>query len=387
MRLADFVLANMEAILAEWEAFARGIWPRGAKTDPATLRDHAELILRAMAQDMRSAQTPAERSDKSQGHGRGGADSDRLNGVSEAHVTGRAVSGFDLMTVVSEYRALRATIIRLWRDANGDPDHRDLDDLTRFNETIDQSVAKAVRSFTHRVDRARQMFLAILGHDLRNPLTSIVFTAAALARAGGRDAELLDMASQIKTSGAAIARMISDLLDFTAAGLGGAMPLSPAPMDLGPLCQEVVDEMRAAYPGRTIRYEPSGDLTGQWDAARLRQVVSNLLGNALQHGHGHAPVDLWVSGEGPDVRLAFHNEGPPIPPDALSTIFDPLVRSASAPELKKQRQPGSIGLGLHIAREVVTTHGGTIDVESSPQGRTVFTVMLPRTPPALPVHP
>jgi signal transduction histidine kinase len=381
MRLADFVLANTEAIVAEWEAFARSAWPKGVKNDPAALRDHAELILRATALDMRSEQTAAERSDKSHGRGHGGEASDRLNGVSDEHALDRLHSGFDLRTVVAEYRAIRATVIRLWRDGNGDPDRRDLDDLTRFNESIDQSLTKAVASFTHRVDRSRQMFLAILGHDLRNPLNSMILSASVLARAPELDAELRELASQISASGAAIGRMIGDLLDFTAAGLGGAMPISPAPMDLGALCQEVVVEMRAAYPDRTLRYEPSGDLTGDWDPARLRQVVSNLLGNALQHGHGHAPVDLSVSGDGANVRLAFHNEGPPIPPEALPTIFDPLVRGAPSLELQKQRQAGSIGLGLHIAREVVTTHGGTIDVVSSPQGRTVFTVTLPRRRP------
>jgi signal transduction histidine kinase len=148
-------------------------------------------------------------------------------------------------------------------------------------------------------------------------------------------------------------------------------------MDLKSLCQEVFDEIQAGYPARTLRYQPHGDLTGEWDRARLRQVVSNLMGNAVQHGHGTGPVELSVNAEGHQVTLAVRNEGPPIPADALPTIFDPLVRGLT-PELQKQRRPGSIGLGLYIAREVVIAHGGTIEVKSSQDAGTTFTIRLPR---------
>ena len=376
MRLADFILAKIEPILAEWEVFARSVSP-GAKMDKLALRDHAEEILRATAQDMMSAQSAAEQSEKSRGHGDDGAESLQLNGASEVHAIGRVGSGFDLVQVISEYRALRASVIRLWRESGRNPDLRDLDDLTRFNESIDQSLTKAVRSYTQRVNRSRQMFLAILGHDLRNPLNAMMMSAEALSRTGHLDAESAELAAQIQSSAAAMARMISDLLDFTGSGLGAAMPLTPAAMDLQSLCQEVVDEMRAAYPTRTVRCEAQGELTGEWDAARLRQVVSNLLGNAVQHGAGTGPVDLALSAEGSNVRLAVRNEGVPIPPDALPTIFDPLVRG-SFPELQKQRRPGSIGLGLYIAREIVVAHGGSIDVTSSAGAGTVFTIRLPR---------
>jgi signal transduction histidine kinase len=172
--------------------------------------------------------------------------------------------------------------------------------------------------------------------------------------------------------------MVNDLLDFTAAGLGAAMPLSPVAMDLESLCQEVVEETRAAHPTGKVRFQAHGDLTGEWDAGRLRQVLSNLLGNAVQHGSGAGPVELSARGEGSHVRLAIRNGGRPIPPDALPTIFDPLVRGSS-PESEKNRRPGSIGLGLYIAREVAIAHGGDIDVESSEKAGTVFTVRLPRS--------
>ena len=377
MRLGDFILGNIEPILVEWEAFARSV-PLGAQMDKLALRDHAQDILRATAWDMKSAQTDAQQSDKSKGDGRACVGSSRLNGASDEHAMERVSSGFNLMEVVSEYRALRASVIRLWRESMPAADVRDVDDLIRFNESIDQSLSEAVRSYTHRVDRSRQLFLAILGHDLRNPLNSVMMSAALLSRTVQfDDDESKSLASQISSSAAAMASMISDLLDFTGTGLGVGMPLAPIAMDLDKPCREVADEMRAAHPTCALCYHPHGDLRGEWDPARLRQVISNLLGNAIQHGAGTGPVDLSATGEGPDVLLAVRNEGEPIPRDVLPTIFDPLVRGAS-PDLQKQRRPGSIGLGLYIAREVITAHGGTIDVKSSAQTGTTFSVRLPR---------
>src|SRR5688572_1561857 len=183
MRLADFILSNIEPILAEWEAFARGIAP-GAKMDSLALRDHAEEILLATARDMRSAQSATERSDKSRGRAYQGGDGTALNGASETHAVGRLGSGFDLLEVVSEYRALRASVLQLWRDSGPGPDECDVDDLTRFNESIDQSITKAVSSYTKRVNQSRDLFLAILSHDLRSPLNAIAMSAALLPQLG-----------------------------------------------------------------------------------------------------------------------------------------------------------------------------------------------------------
>ena len=376
MRLIDFILGNIESILKEWESFARSIWP-GPKTDPLALRDHAEDILRATVRDMQSFQTGVEQSDKSKGDGPAGGASARIDRASDVHAIGRVRSGFDLVAVVAEYRALRASVIRLWRESSPSTDLCDLDDLTRFNESIDQSLAEAVRSYTQRVDESRRMFLAILGHDLRNPLNSMTMSAESLMETEQLDAESRQCAAQISSSAHAMGRMIGDLLDFTGARLGAGMPIVRASMDLGVLCREVVDEVRAGNPDQTVHCKLHGDLTGQWDTGRLRQVVSNLLGNAIQHGTATAPVELSVRGDVFDVELAVRNQGEPIPPEAFATIFDPLVRGSSA-QAQKQRRAGSIGLGLYIAREIVTAHRGAIDVQSSREAGTVLSVRLPR---------
>jgi signal transduction histidine kinase len=148
-------------------------------------------------------------------------------------------------------------------------------------------------------------------------------------------------------------------------------------MDLGVLCRELHNEFRSGHPNRKIELRSEGDLTGRWDVNRLRQAISNLLGNAIQHSPEDAPIELRLRGEPMDVVLAVFNGGPPISPGELPKIFDPLVRGSSAIHPKVNR-PGSIGLGLYIAREIVSSHGGTITVTSSEANGTLFTVRLPR---------
>ena len=378
MRLANFILANIETILAEWEAFARSL-AAGAKMTKLALRNDAEAMLLATARDMQVGQSLAQQESKSKGHGGGGEESDRLDNASALHGVARVGSGFDIMEVVSEYRALRASVLRLWRQSLPQLDLNDIDDITRFNESMDQSLAKAVGSYTKRVDQSRRMFLAILGHDLRNPLNCIRMAADLVSRTIG-DPDSAKALAQIETDTQAIARLISDLIDFASTGLGGAMPLTHGPVDLEKLCREVFEGFRSAHPRRTLRFHPDGDLTGDWDAARLRQVVSNLMGNALQHGSARGPVELSVASEGSSVVLSVHNEGAPIPSELMATIFDPLVRNATL-ESTARRVPGSIGLGLYIVREIVIAHAGTIEVASTAQEGTTFTVRLPRQRP------
>jgi signal transduction histidine kinase len=395
MRLADFILSNVETILVEWEAFARGIAP-GANMDALALRDHAADILLATTRDMRSAQTATERAAKSRGHsdkglaksvvGDGDGDGADLDGASETHAIGRLGSGFDLLEVVSEYRALRASVLQLWGASEREPNACDVDDVTRFNESIDQSITKAVSSYTKRVDQSRDLFLAILSHDLRNPLNSIAMSAQLLPKLGLPEPDAIGVVSQIASNAEVMARMISDLLDYTRTRLGAGMPVKPADMDLGGLCRALFDEFRTAHPERVIRFHSEGDTIGQWDADRLRQAISNLMGNAVQHGDKRYPIELRLIGELSQVVVVVHNGGPPIPPGELTKIFDPLVRGSSAEHPKKNR-PGSIGLGLYIAREVVRSHGGRIDVTSTAVAGTAFTVHLPRHPVAATMNP
>jgi len=378
MRLADFILANVEPILAEWEVFARSIDSCEA-LDQLTLRDHAGQILQATARNMKSAQSPEERAQKSKGQPQPGQDSDALDGASDMHALDRLNLGFDMLEVMSEYRALRASVLRLWHESTRDISHTDVEDLTRFNESIDQSLAQAVASYTRRVDQARDMFLAILSHDLRNPLSAISMSAYVLPRLVNNQTETVECSLRIARSVLVMERMLSALLDYTRTRLGAGMPVTPAPVDLAELARGLIEEYRSAYPDRNIHSTFSGDLRGQFDADRVRQAISNLLGNAVQHGAVDVPISLQLKGEESHVAISIHNGGTPIPPGELPNIFNPLVRGSSAVNPKANR-PGSIGMGLYIAREVAKSHGGHIHVTSTAEEGTRFTIRLPRKP-------
>lgn len=371
-RLAGFILDNVDPILSDWEQFARRIWP-STRSDLTSLRDDAEEILRAIALDMETEQSALRQSEKSKGAGGGSESSIRVNLASDRHVEGRIESGFDLLLVIAEYRALRASVIRRWGDCHTEVDSTRMEDMIRFNESIDQLLSESVRRYTERVEQSRDIFLGIMGHDLRNPLVAITMLAELLMQPECRG-DVAGAASKIAASAAAMRQMIGDILDFARSRLGGEMAVFPARMDLGCLGGEVLDEMRSAHPTRAFHFETHGDLSGDWDAARLRQVLTNLLANAIQHGSAVSPVGLSLSGNEEEVRIDVRNEGPPIPESIRELIFEPLIHK---PAKDHSGPTGSVGLGLFIVREIAIRHGGGAELRSS-ERETVFTVRLPR---------
>jgi signal transduction histidine kinase len=224
------------------------------------------------------------------------------------------------------------------------------------------------------------MFLAILGHDLRTPLGAILMSASGLLMSPDLGQPQQAAASRILTSGTRIEGMVNDLLDFTRTRLGAGIPLACSELDLGEVGRRVVEEVAAYHPDREVRFEADGPVRGWWDGARLGQALSNLVGNAVQHGSAGTPVGVTLLETADEVTVAVHNSGPVIPPGELRQIFSPLKRIArGAPQT---HDTGSMGLGLYIANEIVKGHGGRIDVESSEAGGTTFTVHLPRHRPA-----
>jgi signal transduction histidine kinase len=288
-------------------------------------------------------------------------------------------SGFDLGALVAEYRALRASVLSLWSRQDQDPSDAEgrVEEITRFNESLDQLLGESVTAYMERVDHSREIFLGILGHDLRSPLNAISVAATLLERDSGLSGHALKLASQIVKSASAIDRLILDVLDFASTKLGARMTVNRQPMDLKQLCTELIGEIVAAHPHRVIEFETAGDASGEWDEPRLRQLISNLLRNAFQHGAADCPVGLALQDAGPDVTLEVRNKGPAIPPDKLPLIFEPLSRRHDD---LLTRPAGSIGLGLYIAREVAEAHGGSIRVRSD-DTETTFTVRLPRRAP------
>jgi signal transduction histidine kinase len=167
--------------------------------------------------------------------------------------------------------------------------------------------------------------------------------------------------------------MIETLLDLARVRGQGALPVARVPTDLGPIAREVASEFVGAFPNRTLHVDVKGELKGQWDPARVGQAISNLLANALEHGDPHRPVGLSVDGSDDAIVVKVRNEGPPIPPELRPVLFQPFARGSTSPH--------SLGLGLFIVKEIAAAHGGTIDVESSAETSTVFTLVLPRAIP------
>lgn len=380
MRLADFILANREPILAEWEAFARSCVPAGRPMDIAALRDHAGEMLTVIAAGLASPHTRLERDAPAKE--RGGDSDGSATTAAGQHGAGRARSGFTVDQMVAEYRALRASVIRLWTRAEGALETGDIEDLTRFNEAIDQSLAESVASFNHNVEEAKETFLAILGHDLRTPLGAIRTSAAFMLESGALDDHHRTLASRIVLSAGRSVNMVGDLLDFTRTRLGGGIPIVPREMDLAAVVAEVAGEVGAAYPGSTIRADCDGEQRGSWDPERLSQALGNLVINAVQHATEHTEVQLQVRGSETEVTVAVHNRGAVISPGQLDGLFNPM-KSRRGPRTAAARGPtGNLGLGLYIAERIITAHGGRLEVESSAPRGTTFTVHLPRQAPA-----
>ncbi len=219
--------------------------------------------------------------------------------------------------------------------------------------------------------RFSELFASILAHDLRNPLNTIIMGTQVLTSEASPRA--LSVLSRMQNSGARMARMIEQLLDLTRSREGNGMALVRDSLHLGDLASSMVNELALAFPAARIELQIEGDTLGQWDRDRLAQVLSNLIGNAIEHGEPNSTVTVRLDGHDPGgVTLETHNRGALVP-EALPTLFDPFK-----PARPGARRSSGLGLGLYITRLIVTAHGGSIRVTSSSLG-TRFHVQLPRT--------
>ncbi|QRN95027.1 PAS domain S-box protein [Archangium violaceum] len=229
-----------------------------------------------------------------------------------------------------------------------------------------------------------QQLVGIVSHDLRNPITAILLGAQSLlARRNGLDEKQKMAATRIQSSAERAARMVRDLLDFTQARLGGGIPIQPSPLDLHSLTRQVLDEVRMSYPERNFRLDSEGDGQGQWDPDRLAQVITNLVSNAAKYSPAGTLVTVVTRGQGDQITLMVHNTGDPIPSELRPRLFQPMTRGTAEVE----RASRSIGLGLYIVNSIVQAHGGSVDVSSSADEGTTFTVRLPRHVPVRPGAP
>jgi signal transduction histidine kinase len=369
MRFTEFIQTNHKAIIDAWVDFARSMLPWAEGLSDKDLQDHAEELLDALANDMESPQSSLEQSQKSKGQAAGG----KLEIVGQKHASVRLESGLSLMQLVSEYRALRASVLRQWAKAQ----RNESEEITRFNEAIDEALAASMAQYSRTLDNTREQFLAILSHDLRNPLGAIIMGASLLKEPEVNDGA--GIAHVILGSAERMNRMVNDLLDLTRTRLGSGIPITQKPMDLISVCRQVVAELQPCHKDFQLQFESIGDLHGEWDSDRLAQVVSNLIANALQYGSSAKPVSIVAREHGQEVILQVHNEGLPIPEKAIKTIFTPMARHQADGQSVDKNSNG-LGLGLYIASEIVASHAGTISVTSTAQEGTTFTVTMPRRP-------
>ncbi|CAN5329484.1 HAMP domain-containing sensor histidine kinase [soil metagenome] len=234
-------------------------------------------------------------------------------------------------------------------------------DVARQRAEDSEQKLRAVAEF-------REMFIGILGHDLRNPLASIAMASEYVLERGQLDTQDAVKVSLINRNCERMTRMIMQLLDLTRARLGGGLPIESKPADLRTICKTVVADFDAA-----VQLEIPGDVTGIWDEDRLEEVLSNLVANAIVYGTPGTVVIVKAHADGAEAVVEVSNEGDPIPEEVRPYIFEPFRRAR-----QREKSPtGNLGLGLYIAYQIVLAHGGTLDAHSA-GGTTTFVMRLPR---------
>jgi signal transduction histidine kinase len=244
-------------------------------------------------------------------------------------------------------------------------------DLIAFHLESQQRLASTEATLfdERRTAELREQFIAVLGHDLRNPLASIK-GGADLLRKTPLTEKATEILGLVQSSADRMARLIDNVLDFARGRLGGGLSLDRDDASLQPLLEQVINELRAAHPDREIQLNTRLSEPVSSDRGRLAQLVSNLVSNALTHGAPDSPVVVDAISEGGSFELTIANRGEPIPPALLGSLFEPFFRASTRPTRE------GLGLGLYIANEIARSHGGKLSATSTPQ-ETRFTLRMP----------
>jgi sigma-B regulation protein RsbU (phosphoserine phosphatase) len=249
---------------------------------------------------------------------------------------------------------------------------RDDDDRLVGLVGVLQDVTAQSRERAEADDRAlfAEQMLGIVSHDLRNPLSTIVMSVVTLQHSGlaprqQSAVERIERAAQRSTA------MIEDLLDFTVARIGSGLPMAPAPIDLHGIVATGLDDLRHAFPGHALEHVASGRGECSGDAARLTQLLGNLVANAVTHGAPARPIRVTSTLEGATFSLSVHNEGAAIDAETLASMFEPMQQGK-----RVARAHGGVGLGLYIVRQIALAHGGDVTVRSTAEEGTTFTARL-----------
>lgn len=371
--LADFIEQNTQPILDDWRQFADHLALSERHLSCAELEDSARDMLSSIVEDMRQDQSDQRGADKS--HGDAPENAPAITRNARLHAQNRLGQGFTIDDVVAEYRALRASVTRHWLASITVSRDAGVPDLIRFNESVDQALSESIAHFSAEIGRVRDIFLGVLAHDLRTPLSAATLFAECIVRDAGTPQPCVQAALRIQRSTKQMQILVDGLLDLTRTRLGQFLPITPSDADMAVICEHAAAELRAISPATELTIVLDGDLRGFWDAGRLSQLISNLLVNAVRHGKPGGPVSLTATEYGSDtITVTVTNEGKAIPKEIMVGLFEPFVHGD--PRGKSHTGAG-LGLGLFIARQIALAHRGRLDVVSDDQ-QTVFRLSIPR---------
>ncbi|MFS8981266.1 sensor histidine kinase [Cupriavidus necator] len=367
MRLHEFIRANIEGILTAWEQELNHGDSSGSPIRLGARRRLTREILLEIATGLQKAGTihldvstrPANPEVAPSNHG-----------------GQRLATGYSLLELQTEYRVLRSVVVSEWMKVRHSWLQQEIADMAHFHAALDRALGESTNAYVAGLDRSRDIFVGVLGHDLRGPINAALLNIRLLAR----DSDLRDQsraaALRIERSVRQMNELASELLEFVSIHFGRPRPLSLCDVSMSRICEEAIGDAQTLSPDRQFVAQLDDNTTGRWDAHRLRQAVYNLLRNAIDHGAVDAPIGIATRGDKDSVSVEVHSRGEPIPPGSLARIFDPFTQASSGEaDMKIQ---GSIGLGLFIVRDVATMHDGSVSVTSTAEEGTTFRIEVPR---------
>jgi hypothetical protein len=365
--LARFIRQHKDRILTDWLEMAARL-PSAHDLPLPAIRNHVPEILDSIA-DAVDRHDPAAL---------------ELRGLPNLHAAIRLREGYDLRQVIAEYRTLRRVIMKLYSELGdiGEDMRPKMLPVRDLHSALDEAITDAVDQYAVDKDRAREMFIGMLGHDLREPLHTITFTSE-LMRDRAPDERTRRDAARISESAERMETMIRDLLDFARGRLGTGLPIVPAPIDAQALACDTVTWIKLGHPERQIQCETdsaAGRFNVEWDGDRIAQAISNLVANAIAHGSD--PIVIQLVDRADLVEIEVRNRGE-IPPAVMPRLFEPFSppaidrRHLAATPRDGERRRGHLGLGLYIVKEICTAHGGKVQAESR-DGEAIFRMVLPR---------
>jgi signal transduction histidine kinase len=289
------------------------------------------------------------------------------------HALQRLGYGVGLETLTREYSKLRLILMRELHELSANASARE--SIVRMHEGMDRAISDAMHRYATRREEVRERFITILGHDLRDPLATVMISAKMLASNPGLEKEHRMVAARIGRACNRMQRMINDVLDFARGHLGGGIPANPTNNDMGEIVKAAADEAVGANPQRTITCTVEGDLRGAFDRDRVHQAITNLIGNAVNHTHDAIEIRAFESADGHAVFTEVTSHGEPIPEPIRRRLFDPFASfDGAAP-----RKALGLGLGLYIVQQIALAHGGMCEVRCDDHGNT-FSIRWPRVP-------